>query len=142
MATETVDPTELMAFVACRLIPLDKQPGVQPIGIGDVPRRIVSKVTLYILGSDIQLAAGGLQTCAGHEAGCEAAVHAMSSIFKDDDTDAVLLVDATNAFNQLNRQAALHNISVLCPSFSTILKNTYGAPVRLFCYRGRRNIFN
>ena len=56
----------------------------------------------------------------------------MSTIFKDEDTDAVLLVDATNAFNQLNRQAALHNISVLCPSFSTILRNTYGTPIRLF----------
>ena len=26
----------------------------------------------------------------------------------------------------------LHNISVLCPSFSTILRNTYGTPIRLF----------
>ena len=41
-------------------------------------------------------------------------------------------VDATNAFNLVNWQAALHNISVLCPSFSTILKNTYGAPITLF----------
>ena len=43
-----------------------------------------------------------------------------------------VLVDATNAFNLVNHQAALHNISVLCPSFSTILKNTYGALIRLF----------
>ena len=47
-------------------------------------------------------------------------------------THAALIVDATNAFNLVNRQAALHNISVLCPSFSTILRNTYGAPIRLF----------
>ena len=33
---------------------------------------------------------------------------------------------------KLNHQAALHNISILCPSFSTILKNTYGVPIRLF----------
>ena len=43
-----------------------------------------------------------------------------------------LLVDATNAFDLVNCQAALDNISVLCPSFSTILKNTYGAPIQLF----------
>ena len=46
--------------------------------------------------------------------------------------EAALLVDASNAFNCVNRQAALHNISVLCPSFATVLHNTYGAPVRLF----------
>ena len=45
---------------------------------------------------------------------------------------ATLLVDATNAFNLVNCLAALHNISVLCPSFSTILRNTCGAPIRLF----------
>ena len=32
----------------------------------------------------------------------------------------------------LSTQAVLLNISVLCPSFSTILNNTYGAPIRLF----------
>ena len=53
---------------------------------------------------------------------------AMKSIFDD---DAALLVDATNAFNLINRQAALHSISVLCPSFSTIWNNIYGAPIRL-----------
>ena len=28
---------------------------------------------------------------------------------------AVILVDASNAFNSLNRNAALHNIQILCP---------------------------
>ena len=40
--------------------------------------------------------------------------------------------DADNAFNRINRQAALHNINVLCPSFNSILQNTYGMPIRLF----------
>ena len=58
--------------------------------------------------------------------------HAMRAIFEDNNTHAAL-VDTTNVFNLVNRQAALHNISIiiLCPSFSTILKNTYGAPIRL-----------
>ena len=127
-----VDSAELMAFVACRLIPLDKKPGVRPIGVGDVPQRIVAKAVLHVIRNDLQLSAGALQTCAGHDAGSEAAIHAMRDIFEDSNTHAALLVDATNAFNLVNRQAALHNISVLCPSFSTILRNTYGAPIRLF----------
>ena len=126
------DPAVMMPFVACRLIPLDKNPGVCPIGIGDVPRRIVAKATLFVIGEDVVSAAGPLQTCAGHAAGSEAAVHTMKELFDKNECEAALLVDASNAFNCINRQAALHNISVLCPSFSTILHNTYGAPVRLF----------
>ena len=121
-----------MPFVACRLIPLDKCPGVRPIGIGDVSRRIVAKAILFVIGDDIVSAAGPLQTCAGHAAGSEAAVHAMREMFGDNECEAALLVDASNAFNRINRQAALHNISMLCLSFSLILQNTYGAPVRLF----------
>jgi len=94
-----------MAFV-----PLDKKPGVRPIGIGDVPRRILAKAILSIVGNDIQLAAGALQTCAGQDAGAEAAIHAMRNLFEKENTEAVLLVDADNAFNRINRQAALHSI--------------------------------
>ena len=118
--------------MACRLIPLNKNPGVRPIGIGKVPRRIIAKVVLKTVSDDVQSAAGPLQTCAGHEAGCEAAVHAMREIFTLDDTEAILLVDASNAFNAINRQAALHNIQVICPAISTILSNTYQVPVKLF----------
>ena len=52
-------------------------------------------------------AAGPLQVCAGHLAGCEAAVHAMRQVFDASDTNAIILVDASNAFNSLNWQAAL-----------------------------------
>ena len=132
LCTVNVHPDGLDAFVACRLIPLDKNPGVRPIGIGEVPRRIIAKVVLKTVSDDVQAAAGPLQTCAGHEAGCEAAVHAMREIFAFDDTEAILLVDASNAFNSINRQAALHNIQFMCPAISTILSNTYQVPIKLF----------
>ena len=102
-----VDPESLTAFVACRLIALDKCPGVRPIGIGEVIRRILGKAVLATIGNEIQEAAGALQVCAGHQAGSEAAVHAMRSVFEDASSEAVLLVDASNAFNSLNRKVAL-----------------------------------
>ena len=131
ICTTHVHPDDLEALVASRLIPLDKCPGVRPIGVGEVPRRIIAKAILRIISHDIEEAAGPLQVCAGQEGGCEAAVHAMREIFQKPESEAVLLVDATNAFNALNRLASLHNISVSCPPLAQILINTYRAPIRM-----------
>ena len=43
-----------------------------------------------------------------------------------------MLVDASNAFNSINRMSALHNIRHLCPSISKVLINCYRAPTNLF----------
>ena len=132
LCTTSVHPDGISAFVACRLIPLDKDPGVRPIGIGEVPRRIIAKSILKVIGEDVKSAAGSLQTCAGHEAGCEAAIHAMKEIEASEETEAIFLVDASNAFNTINRQAALHNIQIICPAMSSMLHNTYTKSIRLF----------
>ncbi len=125
ICTTYVDPTGLMAYTACRLIPLDKCPGVRPIGIGEVARRIIGKAIMKIAKSDLQKSVGSLQLCAGQDAGCEAAVHAMSLVFKAEETEAMIFVDASNAFNRLNRQAALRNSEVVCPTLAPVLINTY-----------------
>ena len=49
---------------------------------------------------DIISAVGSLQVCAGQEAGYESFVHAMCEIHEDQSSEAVLLVDALNAFNR------------------------------------------
>ena len=126
-----VDPNGISALVACRLIALDKCPGVRPIGIGETVRRIIGRAILSILKPSIMEAAGSKQLCAGQEAGCEAAIHAMRDIFENN-ADAVLLVDATNAFNSLNRENALRNIRTICPSLATVLINTYREDVPLY----------
>ena len=77
LCTEAVHPDGLSAFVACHLISLDKQPGICPIGIGEVPRCIIAKAVLHLVDLDICEACGVLQVCAGCEGGCEVAVHAV-----------------------------------------------------------------
>ena len=124
-------PRFALAFLVCRLIALDKNPGVRPIGVCEVMRRIVAKAVLVILQDDIQEAAGSHQPCAGKLSGAEAAVHAVRRVFEEGSTEAVLLVDDSNAFNSLNRLVALHNIRQLCPPLSTILINIYRSPASL-----------
>ncbi len=41
----------------------------------------------------------------------------MRQLHNDKDVEGILLV-ASNAFNNLNRQAALHNIQAICPSLA------------------------
>jgi hypothetical protein len=129
--------TSIEALLACRLIPLDKNPGLRPIGVGEVLRRIAGKVVMQVVKSDVTKAAGCLQTCAGQESGSEASIHAMNEIFNENDTEAVLLVDAENAFNSINRQTLLHNIEYICPSIASFIYNCYIIPARLFIMGGK-----
>ena len=85
---------------------------------------------------DICQCAGSLQVCAGQEGGSEAAIHAMRSIFHADESDCVLLVDAKNTFNTLNRNATLHNSRIICPALSTILINTYRVAIPMYVIGG------
>ena len=99
-------------------------------------RRIIGKAIVAEIKSDIAASAGNLQLCAGQKAGCEAAAHAMQDIFAEEETEGVLLVDASNAFNCLNREALLHNIRYLCPALSTYIRNCYRFNARLFLAGG------
>ena len=62
LSTTSVDSAVLMPFIACQLIPLDKHPGVCPVGIRDVPLQTIAKAILFSVGDDVVYAAGPLQT--------------------------------------------------------------------------------
>jgi hypothetical protein len=100
LCAEYVDPLSIEPILASRLIPLDKGEGaVRPIGVGEVIRRIIGKCVMNVL--DVIDASGSLQVCAGQKSGSEATVRAMHNIFDADDTDAILLIDASNTFQYI-----------------------------------------
>ena len=80
--------------------------------------------------ADLRQAVGPLRLCA--EYGCEAAIHAMSKIFEEKETEDMIFVDASNAFNSLNREATLVNSQSVCPSLAPVIINTYRNPSSLF----------
>ena len=132
ISSSFTDPEALQPVLNCQLIALDKNPGVRPIGMGETSRRIIAKAVLHVVKQDVMDAAGCLQLCVVQRAGCEAAVHAMWEIFANEGTEGILLVDASNALNSLNRHAALLNMFHLCPPLVTILTNTYCSASHLY----------
>ena len=64
---------------------------------------------------DVTKAAGSLQLSASQDPGAEVVIHAIRDLFADVDTDAVLLIDAENAFNSINRRVMLHYLKFICP---------------------------
>ena len=113
----------MKAFLVCQLIPRDKNPGLQPIGIGEALHRIASKVVVTHLRAEIVTSVGSLQVCALQETGCEYIIHAMQAIYEDETCEAVLLVEASNAFNSINRNFFLHNVAIICPAIPVYVKN-------------------
>ena len=55
-----------------------------------------------------------------------------------DEEEAVLLIDAKNAFNSLNRQVALNTIREICPTFHTFLNNCYKNATQLLVVDSNR----
>ena len=130
---EDIPFEDMASLLACRLVPLMKKDnGIRPIGIGETLRRIMGKAVTSLLRNDIQIATGCLQTCSGLESGIEAAIHAMRASYENESCDAMLFVDAENAFNKLNRNVALHNVGGVCPPFHKFLMNTYRKPAKLY----------
>ena len=131
------DPESISALMSCRLIPLDKCPGIRPIGIGEVLRRIIGKAVVSILKPDILNSTGYTQLCAGQEAGCEVAVHCVNDLFQSDENHGFIQIDASNAFNSINRNILLSNIKIVCPEIATYIINCYIRPARLFVMGGK-----
>ena len=133
--------TKIIVFIgesllACGLITLDKNPGLRTIGIGEVLRRIASRVVASHIREDIMSEVVSLQVCAGQEVGFESLVLAMHEIYEDQLSEAVLLVDALNALNSINRNAFLHNITIICPPLARYVRNCYYTNTRLFIIGG------
>ena len=68
----------IRALMACRLIALDKTPGVHPIGIGEIIRRLISKCIISVVGHQATKRCGNLNLCVGLSAGMEGAIHAVT----------------------------------------------------------------
>ena len=63
--------------MACRLMALDKRPGVRHVGIGETLCWALAKLVMRAAGYQGKTVCGNLQLCIGLEAGIEVATHAV-----------------------------------------------------------------
>ena len=68
------------AFMSDRLIVLDKQPGVRPVGVGEMWRRLFAKILLTVTGPEATMACQDDQIFAGLKAGIDGANHIVQDI--------------------------------------------------------------
>ena len=63
---------------------------------------------------------------------CEGAIHTMNRIFESNKTEAILIVEAENAFNLINWKALVHNIEYLCTIIVTFSYSYYALSAWFF----------
>ena len=105
----------LLPYDSCWLIGLHKCPVVQPIGIGEVLRRIIGRTFVKRVITELKVLGGDHQLCMGRKKGIEHAIVSLRAAFKDTDLEAILLIDTKHVCNSLNRNLALRKIENLCP---------------------------
>jgi hypothetical protein len=132
-ANEKVPLDDMWAFLAGRGLALDKLPGVRPLGIPNAQYRLEANAILAICGEDVELHLGKDNLCGGLRAGIEGGFHAMWQKFEEDDeVEAVFLMDAENAFNNLNREQALAEVRKVWPRAARFLFNAYKGQKMIF----------
>ena len=127
LSNTIVDWKDIRALMSSHLIALDKSPGVRPIAIGEILRRIICRSIVMTTRTDIADLCGVDQLCSGIKGGIEGAFHAMKEFFEAKRASGwgLLLVDANNAFNSLNRVAAIWNTRIQWPRCARFVFNTY-----------------
>jgi hypothetical protein len=76
-----------------------------------------------------------MQLCAGLPSGGEAGAAALQRMWEDPEVEAIIMIDARNAFNTLNRAEAINTAWEYCPIMGRALQNLYATPSAL-CAQG------
>ena len=111
MANQLVPWAAIRALFSNRLLAFAKPDGgVRPIAVGQIWRRLLAKIVIRLTGEEATIACGSSQLCCGLAAGIEGGIHAAQQFWSQHAATpefGFLQVDATNAFNQIDRTAML-----------------------------------
>ena len=111
-----------------------KDGGLRPIAVGNVFRRLASKAACHPVTRTIAPDLSPIQLGVGVKGGCEAAVHALRSLFSRDPTSSqssgniVVKLDMKNAFNSVRRDQLLEACKLRAPSIYPLAHAAYSSP--------------
>ena len=100
-------------LVGGRLIALDNQLEVRPVGVGDTLRQIMSKCVLRVAGQEAKVACGTEQLAGGVEEGMKGGINGMHLLWVQNSQEedwGLLLIYAWNEFNEENRTAMFWDV--------------------------------
>lgn len=107
--------------------------GIRPIAMGEVFRKLVSRVMLRQIGSAACEAVGEFQFGVARPGGLEAVVLALRVLLEDDPANVILSVDVSNAYNTFDRFKAM-DLMLENPALAPcvpFLRMLYGSPAAL-----------
>jgi hypothetical protein len=130
-------PYELASIlVSGTLVPiLKKDGGIRPIVVGEVFRRLISKLCVSAVSHDVTEYLEPLQLGVGVQGGCEAVLHSFNRSIRNSelDHDSILsLVDFKNAFNEVNRDYFLQEVKSKFPRIYPWVAFCYSIEAPLF----------
>ena len=73
--------TTYRAFMSVRMIALDKQPGVCPVGVREMWRRLFANIVLKVKVPEATMACQDDQLCAGIKAAIDGAIHGVQALW-------------------------------------------------------------
>jgi hypothetical protein len=143
--TEVVDilasgwaPKELAPIIASApLVPiLKKGGGIRPVAVGEVLRRLVSKIGLRGVAQDAAKYLSPEQVGVGVSHAAEATLHAFNRLLQEPDflseDTTFAAVDIENAFNSVLRQAFMDELVAHFPALAKWVYYTYGCAALVF----------
>ena len=96
-----------------RLIALNKQPGVRPVGVGETCWRLFAKIIVKVTGPESTMVCQDSQLCAGLNVLIDGAFHGVQALWDENlstEEWVFLLVDPNNAFNKINRVGVIWTV--------------------------------
>ena len=132
MAKGAVPDTVSPFLCGARLIAANKKSGgLRPIAIGNILRRLTSKLVARAVNGRMEQLLAPHQMGVGVRGGCEAAVHAVRAAVSQNPDKWLLQLDLENAFNCVDRSHVLSEIAKLLPDCLAWAVTCYGTPSQL-----------